>query len=907
MRRSALFLVALVILATIYSLLPKEAYSGDLGTLVRLDVLKISSSTGGTICATPESSGTESSIQIIFPTGMNVNSNSSNWTVTTSDLPSGATAMPGVTTATNVSGQIVTFPISDLSTGTQYCFNFASSNTLTTPSSTGNYEGTLRTRNSSNTVIDTRNFGIPIVSSSSITVTATAPAQPTDFSASLSVSPGDDRIRENTDLTYTLTYGSNLSYAHGITVEAEWEPGTISGGSPGTEEVLSYVVGSAGDAYNNTPAVIDLVNDKITWTISSFPANSTRSVTFKLRTYDDYTGSKTVETTVNGRVLGPGTQTADYPLVTTYQYSSYITPTPAPTCVPSICPTQVPSATPTPTPVPDATTINNIEIGSLSDSGAKINIETNNITTIKLLYGTSISNLNQSITSLNQSKFHALSFEDLDPRTRYYFTVTVTDQYKRKFTSDLYQFDTAVSSDKKPEILLDSLIITSSDVILTDPLRPSGNSVKIVIPQNASYAFKFAVRGYENVKLIKSALRDSKVLGLTSNVSYASTEALSITEISPGQYIGKLTTGYKSGTHYLVFQISDYLGNINEYVITTINIVSPLRAINSATKEGIENAKATLYIYNNRLRTYELISSALTPINNPLRSEPDGKFNVVLPEGKYKAEVELLGFASKTVEFEVSPTSSTNYPIIELESLPPNFATYFAYTLSTFLDVFTILQNFIHTLRSSIRFFDLTAFIGIMMMSLLLVISASRRLSVPIIHLPHFVLYHIFALVKKPDNDFLVHGKVTVEGVDNVISGALVYISLLNGKVLAHTRSNIDGEFFAKIKTEKELRILVSNKGYQSTTVIIKKTTINDQHNIGLTPRKKPQKISFSSIFWYISFLTGSLFETILILTLIIELLFVLEFGFWKGGPFMLITLFNLLLWGFHVRHTKSA
>ncbi|MDO8269110.1 MAG: hypothetical protein Q7T54_00375, partial [Candidatus Levybacteria bacterium] len=888
MRKSALFLIALTVLAFAYSRLPKEAYSGELGALVRLDRLTRSTTTGGTICATPESAGTETSIQVIFPTGMTVNSTASNWTIDTSDIPDGSTAMPGVTTATAVSGQAVTFPISDLSTGTQYCFKFSSTNTLTTPSSTGNYEGTLRTRNASNTTIDTRNFGIAIISNDRITVTATVPASPTDFVSLLALSnPENGYLREETTLTYTLNYGSYLTNATSITVQAGWDLGTIQGNNTPTESVLSYVVGSASNAHNNTEPVIDTVNRTISWEITSFPANTTgKSVSFKLKTYNDYTGSLLVSFAVNGRVLGPGTQTADSTVTSTYRYSAYITPTPTPTCVPSACPTPIPSATPTPTPVPKATVIDEIDVRTISSTDATISVTSNNKTKAKVLYGTSKNNLNETLSFPTLLNSHLIKLDELDAQTRYYFRIILTDEYKRVLTSDLYIIDTAAQS-VPAEANIDSLIVTSNDVILTDPLRNLGNIPRIVIPQNTPYAFKFAVTNFKNVKSIQAVLRNNNVLGLSSNIAYASTQGLTITEISPGQYIGRLTTNPAGGTYELILQISDYSGNISEQLATTITVVDSLRVVSSENNQGIENAKITLFYYNERQKTFELLSSAVTPIKNPTFTEPDGTTTVVLPEGKYRAEVEVLGYKSKTVEFTISPGSS-NYPLIELDSLPPDALTYLKYTLSTINDALDIFQKFLHALRTSNRFFDLTAFIGITIMSALLLISSSRRMSVPIRHLPYFALYHLLSFIKKPTDNFLVHGKVTAIGVDDVIADAIVYICLQTGKILTRVTTNVDGEFFAKINSENNLKIIVSKKGYRSTTLMVRKGSINDQHKIPLIPREKPQKMSLSALFWYISFLTGSLFESILILTLVIELLFLLEFGFWRVAPFML-------------------
>lgn len=203
-------------------------------TQVRIDRHKTSSSTGGQVCATTPNvdNGTENNVQIIFPTGFTVNTTASNWTVNTSNIPQDSTAWPGITTATAVSGQIVTFPSSNLTTDTKYCFNFALLNTLTTSSSTGNYEGTLRTR-ATNTVVDSQNFGLSVNNNDQITVTATVPADPDDFEAELELtSPVNATFKQDTVLSFTFTYGSNLSYSSTITPQIEWDLGTITGAAP---------------------------------------------------------------------------------------------------------------------------------------------------------------------------------------------------------------------------------------------------------------------------------------------------------------------------------------------------------------------------------------------------------------------------------------------------------------------------------------------------------------------------------------------------------------------------------------------------------------------------------------------------------------------------------------------------
>lgn len=171
-----LSLAGLLILGLVVpALLPPIAEAAATGYL-RLDRMKASTTTAGTICANTGTSGTEADVQVTFPTGFTVNSTASNWTVTTTNLPSGATAWPGIATATAVSGQVVTFPSTDLSTSTLYCFNFSGTSTLTTSTAGNDKTGTIVTRTSGQVTIDTINYAASIISEDQVAVTATVPA-----------------------------------------------------------------------------------------------------------------------------------------------------------------------------------------------------------------------------------------------------------------------------------------------------------------------------------------------------------------------------------------------------------------------------------------------------------------------------------------------------------------------------------------------------------------------------------------------------------------------------------------------------------------------------------------------------------------------------------------------------------
>lgn len=166
---------------------------------VRFDRMKISTATTGTVCAKPTTTATEADVQVTFPTGYTVSSTAGNHTVSTTNLawPSGATAWPSIATATAVSGQVVTFPSGDLTVGTLYCFNWTGGSAITVKSSaTSSNTGTVTTRATGPTTIDSADYNTASIADDQIVVTATVPSV---FSFALS---------GNTDALGTLGTGA---------------------------------------------------------------------------------------------------------------------------------------------------------------------------------------------------------------------------------------------------------------------------------------------------------------------------------------------------------------------------------------------------------------------------------------------------------------------------------------------------------------------------------------------------------------------------------------------------------------------------------------------------------------------------------------------------------------------------
>ena len=170
-------------------LLPNQANAVAATGYLRLDRMAASATgtgtTGGTVCMTPETVATEGKVVITFPgngtqgaASFGVNSTTSNWTLSTSSIPTGSSAWPGVgTNPTAASGASITVASSDLTPSTQYCFTFVGASSLSNPTSTGSsLTGTIITQTAGSTPIDTVNYATAIITNDQIAVTATVPS-----------------------------------------------------------------------------------------------------------------------------------------------------------------------------------------------------------------------------------------------------------------------------------------------------------------------------------------------------------------------------------------------------------------------------------------------------------------------------------------------------------------------------------------------------------------------------------------------------------------------------------------------------------------------------------------------------------------------------------------------------------
>lgn len=178
-RLSRILPVVAIVVVTIGSTFPVAAHAvGFQQAFLRLDRMKVNTATGGTVCVTPASTATEGKVVLTFPTTYALNVTTTNWTVTTTNLPTGATAWTGITTASAVdnTAKTATFGSGDLTVGTQYCFNFSGTSTLTTASgAASNQQANIQTQTAASAQVDFTNIALANIVDDQILVTAVVP------------------------------------------------------------------------------------------------------------------------------------------------------------------------------------------------------------------------------------------------------------------------------------------------------------------------------------------------------------------------------------------------------------------------------------------------------------------------------------------------------------------------------------------------------------------------------------------------------------------------------------------------------------------------------------------------------------------------------------------------------------
>lgn len=242
-------LVMMLVLPIVFA---NTAQAGNLTqAYVRLDRLADGVTTGGTVCAKSTTVDVETTVKVSFPTGFATVDTAANWTVTTTNLPSGATAWIGIGTASAASGQDVTFPSGDMVVGTLYCFNFTGTSTLTNAGAGNDLVGTITTQKAGPTTIDSSSYALSIITNDQIVVTATVPATFT-----FALSGNTDTFTTNLSTSIVSTSGRTVTIS--TNAASGWVAWVKSANAALNSASTGATIATAGTV-NDTPEDLDSV------------------------------------------------------------------------------------------------------------------------------------------------------------------------------------------------------------------------------------------------------------------------------------------------------------------------------------------------------------------------------------------------------------------------------------------------------------------------------------------------------------------------------------------------------------------------------------------------------------------------------------------------------------------------
>lgn len=862
---------------------------------VRLDRTSPNTTVAAVICAKPATTATEAKVTVTFPTSFTINTTASNWTVDTSNLPSGASSWPGIgSTAQSVSGKTITFSSSDLTVNTLYCFHTTSSSSTTGNAGT-DLNGSITTLTAGSSQIDSTTYALSIISSDQLTVSATVPANSTDFSCD--ITPDVTSLTNGNTSTYTITYGSRLATPTTLTVQASWDQGIVEGTSTPSVDLLDYVVGSASDAYNSTPPVIDTINRTITWTINSFPANTqNQTVTFQLKVTDNYSGTKSVSVATHAVVSGPGASTPTKTVTQTYT-------APAPTVTPTNAPSSS-SSTPTPTSIPQPTKtplISKIAIVSLTPHQAVIQVTTSTPTTASLRYSAKSTQLNLIERSLQSKTVHEFILDQLTPATVYFFKVSaqgITSQ-----TSDLFTIKTPLSTSLL-SLDLQTLVITADDKILFNAAQNPTSAIPIVvIPENTAYSFTIAIVG-GNPQKTKAEFTPHQVLGTNSyNTETPNNTSTDLFPISLSSYMGRLLSPTAHGLFDLSLSFFDDQGNILHQTVAYIRVIPFLTVLSRQTHQPVEHARIQLSRLNPQTHIYEIIPPQIFEIYNPGYTNAQGKLETVLPTGQYKAEITALGFISQEVPFSIGPAEGENFPTVFLDKTTITPLGYLSSQSTTFTDFVKDIATPLLSYLGLKRFFDLVTLFAILLCIFLGIYSLFLRVKLP---LPLFLKHMhnvIHFTVKNVKESKSLQGIVIDTQNGTPISNAHVYIfDAISDSMIAHTTSDINGEFFFHKHLPLHFLFLVTKPGFAIFTSPSYMSTIVEhaRPTISLVRQEKKPTHMVGVLIRLLNTLIEDMFELTIVISLLLECLLLSRYDVLHVAPLLLLSCSTLFFWIYH-------
>lgn len=873
--------------------------------MIRLERQKENISPGNVLVqfTTSNASATEAKLTIEidsrYQSGVHFSSDPSAYTTSTSNLPSGTTALTVPTgMATSVSGSTVSFSISDLLPNTSYALYITGGFLLNRSADT--YRFILSTETSGAIVIDTQNIFLATVANDQLAVSASIASSATNFLLNLTSANTDEYVPQETEVVYTLTYGSELSYATPLTLEVEWAKAT-SAQSGAQYTVSEYVIGSAGSAYGATAPVVDLENKRIRWTISSFPAGLTgQTISFTMRTTSGYTGSDILRFPVTARILAP-TQSGDNVYTKQYRYVAQSS-------------TTEPNATSSPSPIPVATqipshavdiqvsqipTFSSISIASITETQMRAQVELSDDASLTVRYGQSQGTMSNTFRYIEYSRNHDVSLSDLKPGSTYYMVLTATNS-SGSVNSDILVFSTGVRISNRPVVKNDSLIVLHANNVIS-PTAEQDNLPVYLLTKDEVIDIVLSIAQYQNIKSVIGYIQNRRVLGITVQAAEEPPSGeIVFVQTKPGTFAGRFKLSHTSQDYSVFVEITDIGKNKIQYEVLRVHTVEPLKIVNEKN-EPIEAATVFVQIYNPQTKLFQSIPSNASAIRSKYASDSNGVVPLNLGPGLYELEVVAGGYETKKIRVDLQEIQDTPYPTLVLEKKLGGLFFWGVHAYDTVKFTWSSIAAFILSLAESQRLLSLLLTLSVFVSLFCTLLVIADQLHLRPLEVPIYLLHTLRHIVSFNPQAAILHGLAANTKTNYPIHGVkIVVVNALTNKVLKTTSTDALGEFTVTLPSNvTEIKIIAGKRGYYMETYpsFSVESIFHDVVHVYLTRNEAAGIVRLLLAFESLgASLFTKLIEIFLVFTLGIEVLYSRLYGIEQSLQFFIPTILSFVL-----------
>lgn len=178
----------------------------------------------------------------------NFSTTAGNYTVSTASLPAGVTAMPGINTATSVTGNTIVFPVSAMAVSTTYGFYITAGLTLN-PTASNTIQHYMFTADSGVVTLDEKTVAVPTTSSDQISITASVPPSFTFVLGSPTAALG-------TLSSSAISSGAGNAITITTNAGSGWNAWVRSANAGLTSTNVSYTVPTSGSIDNAVSTIV---------------------------------------------------------------------------------------------------------------------------------------------------------------------------------------------------------------------------------------------------------------------------------------------------------------------------------------------------------------------------------------------------------------------------------------------------------------------------------------------------------------------------------------------------------------------------------------------------------------------------------------------------------------------------